>query len=412
MSKLTRRVALGARLIGAALALVCATTSAQSMKGMGMRHDGAATGASCESSAPLGCAQAATPAFTPQGQLMLAWTQERALYFARSDDLGRTWSLPLRIGDLSKGFDGGADARPQIVADGAGHVLVAYDTFKDDGWDAQIWLVRSSDGGVSFAPPAVFEPGAVSERLPVLDLLPSGRVFMAWQDKRLTKPEHRPGASVAYAWSDASMQFGASAIAAASSCECCRIAVATRPDGTPILAYRAIFAGSVRDHVTQGFLASGAPQIPQRVAVDDWVTSACPHQGPSVAVSANGTIDVVWYTQGTARKGLFYARSTDGRHDFSEPTRLGDADSMASRPFTYARGSDAWRVWKAFDGRVTRLELQQSHDDGAHWSPVVVLSKATGESDHPLLIGNGRNVFVSWLSREHGYQLLPVDVPR
>ena len=37
----------------------------------------------------------------------------------------------------------------------------------------------------------------------------------------------------------------------------------------------------------------------------------CPNHGPSLAISAEGTYHVTWFTDGLARKGLFYTRSTD-----------------------------------------------------------------------------------------------------
>jgi len=381
------------------------------MSGMSMMHHKAA--APCESTQPLGCADTATAAFAPDGTLLLTWTQDQKVYFARSKDRGESWTLPLRIADITAGFDGGGDARPQIAADATGRVLVAYDTFKDQHWNAEIWLARSSDGGVHFGAPSVFEPGGVSQRLPVLDLEPSGKILMAWQDKRLSGPQQLPGASIAYAWStDGGGTFSTSAIAADSSCECCRIGVTNAGDAAPILAFRTIFPGEVRDHVILRFLPSGLPDKPRRISVDDWVTNSCPHQGPSIAVSGSGTIHTVWYTQGKARQGLFYARSTDGGLSFGDPQRLGDPDSMASRPFVLAHGDAVWRVWKEFDGHASHVLMQLSRNDGRDWSATSVIDSSMGSSDHPLLIGYLNHVFLSWLNSEHGYQLIELKDPR
>lgn len=392
--------------VAAALALLLAgRADAQTMPGMTMMHHAPAR--ACQSAQPLGCADAAAPVFAPDGTLLLAWTQDQKVYFARSKDLGQSWTLPVRVGDANPGFDGGGDARPQLVADAAGHVLIAYDTFKDQQWNAQIWLASSSDGGAHFDAPRVFEPAAVSQRLPVLDVAASGKILMVWQDKRLSGPRKLPGASIAYAWSaDGGRTFSPSALAANTSCECCRIAVTNAPNGSPILAFRTIFPGEVRDHEILRFLPSGAPDKPQRVSVDDWVTDACPHQGPSIAVSANGTVNVAWYTQGKARQGLFYARSAGGGAAFGEPQRLGNPDDATSRPFVFAHGDQVWRVWKAFDGHVSHVLVQHSRNDGRDWSAPAVIDSATGRSDHPLLTGNKGHVFLSWLSSEHGYQFI------
>jgi hypothetical protein len=390
---------------------------AQTMQGMpgmsgmsGMQHMAAPP---CDSTQPLGCADTATATFAPDGTLLLAWVQDQKVYFARSKDQGGNWTLPLRIGDLGAGFDGGGDARPRLVAGASGHVLIAYDTFRDKHWNAEIWLARSSDGGAHFEVPRVFEPGSVSQRLPVLDVTSSGRILMLWQDKRLSGPQQLLGASIAYAWSaDGGETFSTSAIASTASCECCRIGVTNSADGTPVTAFRTIFPGSVRDHVIVHFDASGASGKLQRVSVDDWVTDSCPHQGPSIAVSGSGTVHVVWYTQGNARKGLFYARSSDGGANFETPQRLGHPDDLATRPFVFAPANDVWRVWKDFDGHVSHVLLQTSHNDGRDWSIPSVIDSSTGHSDHPLLVGYRDRVFLSWLSSEHGYQLVDLKDPR
>jgi hypothetical protein len=398
--------------VAATLALPLASRAeAQTMPGMPMMHH--MTARPCESAQPLGCADSATPAFAPDGTLLLTWTQDQKVWFARSKDHGESWTLPLRIGDAGTGFDGGGDARPQLVADAAGHVLIAYDTFKDEHWNAQIWLASSSDGGAHFDAPRVFEPGAVSQRLPVLDVATSGKILMAWQDKRLSGPQQRPGASIAYAWSaDGGRTFSPSALAADTSCECCRIAVTNQPDGSPILAFRTIFPGEIRDHVIVRFLPSGLASPPQRVSVDDWATDACPHQGPSIAVSGNGTVHVAWYTQGKARQGLFYASSTRTGSAFDDPQRLGNPDDVTSRPFVFARGDQVWRVWKTFDGHASQVLTQYSRNDGRDWSAPAVIDHAAGRSDHPLLVGNNDQVFLSWLSGEHGYQIIELKVPQ
>ena len=398
--------------VTAALALPMARRAeAQTMPAMPMMHHMSAH--PCESAQPLGCADSATPAFAPDGTLLLTWTQDQKVWFARSKDFGESWTLPLRIGDASTGFDGGGDARPQLAADAAGHVLIAYDTFKDEHWNAQIWLASSSDGGAHFDAPRVFEPASASERLPALDVPASGRILMAWQDKRLSGPQQRPGASIAYAWSaDGGRTFSPSTLAADISCECCRIAVTNSPDGSPILAFRTIFPGEVRDHVILRFLPSGIAGKPERVSIDDWATDACPHQGPSIAVSGNGTVHVAWYTQGTARQGLFYASSSRAGTAFDDPQRLGHADDVTSRPFVFAHGDQVWRAWKTFDGHASQVLVQHSRNDGRDWSAPSVVDRAAGRSDHPLLIGTRDRVFLSWLSSEHGYRIIELKEPQ
>ena len=53
--------------------------------------------------------------------------------------------------------------------------------------------------------------------------------------------------------------------------------------------------------------------------------------------------------------------------------------------------------------------LKKSLDDGKTWSAPVIISGTAGYSDHPLLINQGDAVYLSWLTRDDGYQLIPLN---
>jgi hypothetical protein len=219
----------------------------------------------------------------------------------------------------------------------------------------------------------------------------------------------RPGGAIAYAWSDdGGRSFVGERLAHEDSCECCRIGVAMTPSGMPALLYRAIYKGKVRDHATQLFVNRETPGKVQRVADDNWVTDSCPHHGPSIAVSAAGTLHAAWFTQGTVRSGTFLASSRDGGAHYSEPVRIGGAQALSGRPYLLAIEKDVWLVWKEFDGKEATLSLQHSRDDGLSWSPPVRLAHSAGYTDHPLLLARGGQVLVSWLTRSEGYRLMEV----
>jgi hypothetical protein len=40
-----------------------------------------------------------------------------------------------------------------------------------------------------------------------------------------------------------------------------------------------------------------------------------------------------------------------------------------------------------------------------------VLGATANSADHPLLIGDGRRVYLSWLTRDEGYRLMPLEAP-
>ena len=361
----------------------------------------------------LECANAATPFFTADSKLLLAWTANGVVSVAQSTDLGKSFTPAVSIAEHGKALDTGSDARPQIVSDSKGNIFLAYAFFKDSQWNAQINTARSSDGGKTFGTPESLVRDSSSQRFPSMLLKSDDSIFISWIDKRLVaaaKEKGRPrlGGSIAYSTSrDGGKTFQTEKFANESSCECCRIGVSLDPSNQPVIAYRTIFPGGIRDQATQLIDSKGTEPI-RRVADDNWKTDACPHHGPSIAVSGSGKFHVAWFTQGTKRAGVFYANSSNQGLTYSTPVRVGAEGANISRPYLLAIDRQVWLVWKEFDGSTTSVYLKHSQDDGASWSESRVLAKTAAYSDHPLLLRQDQAVYLSWLTRADGYQLIKV----
>lgn len=366
-------------------------------------------------STSLPCAKTATPFVDAGGRLWLAWAGGGAISVARSSDGGRSFSPAVVVARPGAAMDGGADARPQIVVDPKGRVVVAYSQFKDKAYNAQVLMTTSADDGASFSPPRTLSSDPASQRFPALALDAQGALFVSWLDKRTAAAARKQGvaqagAAVAYAWSrDGGVTFSTERIAQDRSCECCRIAVALTPEGRPVVVFRNIFEGGVRDHAVFTAGANGEAGPVYRVAADQWAIDGCPHHGPSVTVAADGSYHVAWFTMGAARQGLFYARSTDGGRTFSAPQAVGDAAQQAGRPTLLAKGAAVWLVWKEFDGQRIRIRARHSDDAGRTWSPDRTLAETGAYADHPMLVNQGGRIWVSWLTRDNGHQLIALD---
>lgn len=361
----------------------------------------------------LDCANAATPFLTGDGKLLLAWTGGGVVSVAQSHDFGKTFSSTVKVGEHGKALDAGSDARPQIVSDSKGDIFLAYAFFKDSNWNAQINTARSVDGGVTFTSPESLIQDVSSQRFPSALIRPDGSIFIAWVDKRLVSAAKQGGAnklggSIAYSFSnDMGKTFKVERIANDSSCECCRIGAAVDAAYNPVIIYRAIFPGGIRDHATQIITPKGPGSI-RRVSDDQWRTDACPHHGPTIAVSQSGKIHVAWFTQGETRSGVFYANSSNRGRSYSKPARIGADGANVSRPYLLAIGKVVYLVWKEFNGKSSVVYLKQSIDDGSTWSAPKAISETSGYSDHPLLISHGDAVFLSWLTRIDGYQFIKI----
>lgn len=363
----------------------------------------------------LACASAATPAFSEDGSLWLAWAAGGYVSVAKSSDLGRSFDPAKTVNMEPLQIDWGPDARPKIAADKAGKVFVTFTVFKDKAFTGKVFYSTLKDGGESFSPPLPITADDESQRFEVLALTKDGKLFAAWLDKRnraaaRAKGEKNAGAGLAFAWATADRtSIGETRIAHDNTCECCRIAVAFADGDRPVVAFRNIFDGGIRDHAVVTFTDASTPGPIRKVSTDNWKTDACPHQGPSVAISASGKYHVAWYTDGQARSGLFYANSPDRGEHFSDPVPIGNSDHNPSRPSVLAADKTVWLAWKEFDGEETVIFAMASRDEGSSWSAAKKIAGTRGSSDHPLLIAGKGGVFLSWLTHDEGYRLMPLE---
>jgi hypothetical protein len=68
-------------------------------------------------------------------------------------------------------------------------------------------------------------------------------------------------------------------------------------------------------------------------------------------------------------------------------------------------------VWKVADGKASRVFVMASDDGGESWSAASLAAEGASGADHPLLVSNGRDVFLSWFTKDAGYHLIALDVP-
>ncbi|MES5483415.1 sialidase family protein [Bradyrhizobium sp. INPA03-11B] len=373
-----------------------------------------ASEAACEETV-LRCASKVTPAFAPDGTLWLAWMAGGQISVASSKDQGKSFSAPVQVTRDRLNLDWGPDARPKLAIDAKGDIALAFSIFRDQAFNGQVLTTRSTDGGHSFDPPKPITANNESQRFEAIGFDPAGAVFAVWLDKRNRVPaqqrgEKYDGAGLFFASSkDNGATYSDARMAADNSCECCRLALAFDGAGHPVVVFRNIFEGGVRDHAIVTFTDLATSGELHRVSRDDWQIAACPHHGPSLTISSAGTYHVTWYTNGKARKGLFYARSRDGGKTFSEPLPIGQLNHSPSRPQVIAGPQGLVMAWKEFDGQKTSINLMTSRDDGATWSKPTVVADTTDSSDHPLLVTDRRQTYLSWMTKADGYHFQAIE---
>lgn len=393
------------------LALALSLSQGSAFAQMSHQH---ASEAACETT-ELRCASKVTAAFTGDGTLWLAWMAGGQVSVASSTDAGRTFSPPVQVTRERLNLDWGPDARPKIAVDRSGNIAVAFSIFRDAAFNGQVLTTRSSDGGKTFAPLQPITANNESQRFEAIGLEADGTVFAAWLDKRNRVPaqlggKKYDGAGLFFATSkDGGATYSEAQLAADNTCECCRLGLAFDHAGHPVVVFRNIFEGGIRDHAVVAFTEQGTPGPVHRVSEDDWQIAACPHHGPSLSIGPDETYHVTWYTNGRVRKGVFYAQSHDGGATFSDPLPIGHKDKAPSRPFVLAGPQGTAIVWKEFDGEKTTVNLMASADHGKTWSEPRVISSTADSSDHPLLVSDGRQVYLSWMTKADGYRLQPIE---
>lgn len=352
-------------------------------------------------------------AFAPDGTLWLAWVDQSRVYASSSKDLGKTFSPAQAVGPNGDAIDANGEARPKIAVGPRGEVYVSYTRKGQRPFTGDIRFSRRLADGRFAEPVTVNDDGlATGHRFDTLAVSPRGVVRLVWIDKRdlegaKAKGGSYEGAALYQAVStDGGLTFSANAKVKDGICECCRLALAW--DGeTPLLLWRDILDGGIRDHSIARLDGVGTPAA-RRATDDGWKIDGCPHHGPALAIGAEGTWHLAWFTgEGKRGAGTFYRRSTDQGRSFSEPIRVGSTG--AGRPALLAAGGSVWLAWKETAGPgSTAVRGMRSDDAGLTWSAAEELAGTTDNSDHPLLVARGTEAFLSWFTSQEGYRLIRI----
>jgi hypothetical protein len=359
---------------------------------------------------PNGGGMRVTATFGPEGELWRIVPEKNFIYVDYSTDLGKTFSVPVRINKQPQLITVSRQNRPDIAVDHSGRIFVIY-TSKIDHITNQLFSM-SDDNGRTFSIPTFLSKKALEETsyLGKLALSSSGQVYVFWLDERDHTDWRKPGYSI---YSTMLGNRNTSALVnykvATSLCECCRIAVAFDKDNQPVLFTRFIYPDNIREHGLIRIPSGGGKPHSWRVTFDQWKIRGCPEHGPAISIGTEGEYHIAWFTQGNTRQGLFYAYSSDRGLHFSNPLPFGTLENMSGYPDILANGKHIFLTWKEFDGTKTKLLIMQSKNGGKSWLPSRPIAESTVDSDIPFLLRSTKGVFVSWNTKDEGYRLIPLD---
>jgi hypothetical protein len=354
-----------------------------------------------------------TSAFGPDDRLWRVVPEKWHINVDYSTDLGKTFSVPIRINSKSQRIKVSGENRPGIAIDRSGKIYV---TFAAEGTQpATQYFSMSTDNGRSFSTPIPLSDKAAEANSYQgrLALSPSGKVYIFWLDERERTDWKRPGNAIYFTIVDG--EGGVNFVnrkLSGTLCECCRIAAAFDNESLPVLFARFIYPGDIRDHGLLRIPAGDEAPLSWRVTFDQWQFNGCPEHGPAISIGNDNRYHIAWFTLGGIRQGLFYAYSSDRGQHFSTPLPIGAPKRMPGHPDVMALGKNVTLTWTEFDGDKTYLlMIMQSSDGGDTWLPPKSIAESKTSMDFPFLLAGAQGVFVSWNSKQEDSRLIRVDTP-
>ncbi|HEX6810778.1 MAG TPA: sialidase family protein [Planctomycetota bacterium] len=178
------------------------------------------------------------------GRFYAVFLRNGNIELAVSSDRGATFGSPVTAIDAKGNARGGMQRGPRVAVDGADTIYVTAPLcFDKDELGKRyptndLYLAVSTDGGVTFGPPARINdaPKQAPEALHCLAAAPGGEVFVAWLDQRQRKDR---GQDLGYATvGERGKKIGANVVLEGPLCECCAPGLAMDPKGNPILVWR------------------------------------------------------------------------------------------------------------------------------------------------------------------------------
>ena len=337
--------------------------------------------------------------FDQQGQLWRAHVLDGFVFVDQSSDRGKTFSKRVKVNQRPQKIAAKGEERPKIAIAPNGDVYLTWTQGLSKPSSGYIWFSRSSDGGEHFDEPMIVhqDRAEITHRFDALNVAPNGVITVAWVDERdlalaeITK-DRSTGAAIYYARSfDRGATFEKEQKLADSSCECCRIAMTNKPDGTAVAMWRHVFEGGERDHMIAEVPKAGmVPQL-NRATFGRWKINGCPHHGGSLAIGENASgwwgYHLAYFDGKDKKPGLYYSRMDGNAWVTSPAKKFGNHTQQARYPTVLSMGDKVWLAWlETGADNMNKVMGLTSLDGGKTWSDAGILLNAGLQTDGPQLL--------------------------
>ncbi len=363
-------------------------------------------------------------AFDAKGLLWRASVNDGSVLVSKSLDNGSSFSAPVKVNVAPQKIGADGEARPKIAISPEGYIYLTWTESLKVPFSGYIWFSRSIDGGASFEAPYIVhqDRSLITHRFDALNVSEQGKITVTWVDKRdlvaaKAASKKYDGAAIYYAVSEnKGLSFNVEQKLADSSCECCRIALTNKPDGTVVAMWRHVFEGSERDHMIAEIPTANHFPTPKRATFGRWKIDGCPHHGAALVTGGEGDdwwgYHMAWFDGGNddsgAKSALYYARM-DGEAWVSSPAKkFGNMKKQAGHPSLASIGDNVWLVWREKDAGKHQIWMMKSTDGGRSWDALSMLIDTAGVADYPVLLQKDKQIFLMWNTVADGLKVLMI----
>ena len=280
----------------------------------------------------LTLAEGAQPRLASAGgdRVFLAYGRGPEVFVARSDDLGRTFTAPVKAANVP-GLMLGMRRGPRIVAHG--------DTVTITLNQKDLLAYTSTDAGRTWTGPVTVNdvPASAREGLHDLTLASDGSIFVTWLDLRLGKMALFAAESTdaGRTWTPNALIYRSPEI---SICECCQPTAHYDAAGNLGVMWRNSLDGS-RDLwlVTR---AAGAKEFstPRKQGEGTWKLKGCPMDGGDILPLALGQFASVWQRDGE----IFFQAPTGPERSIARGKQPVATPLATGTLLLWQQGTDLW----------------------------------------------------------------------
>jgi len=351
-----------------------------------------------------------------QGKLWRASVKNGFVLVDASDDTGRTFSEPVKVNLNEQKIGADGEARPKIAIGPEGNIYLTWTEALKVPFSGYVWFSRSVNGGKSFEKPYIVhqDRAEITHRFDALNVALDGKITVAWVDKRdliAAKKAGQPydGAAIYYAVStDSGKSFAPEQKLADSSCECCRIALTNKPDGTVVAMWRHVFAGSERDHAIAEIIPNAKPSI-VRASFGHWKIDGCPHHGSALAVGEGFGYHMAYFDGAGDKPSLMVSRMDGTAWVSSPPKKFGNMKNNPGHPSLLSNGDNVWLAWRETHEATNNFWGMQSTDGGKTWHEAKIIFSSKGKADYPILLTDKGKIYLVVNTAMNGFKLVQLQ---